>query len=99
MSVIKKNIPAIGLCICAFFIHSAVGQQTVQGGVIHFRGAIVEPLLRLFLLTPKILIYLLREGKSKCTGLTFGRHLDYRRIFSPLRRCGCIISMRKKAWR
>ncbi len=31
MSVIKKNIPAIGLCICAFFIHSAVGQQTVQG--------------------------------------------------------------------
>lgn len=44
MSVIKKNIPAIGLCICAFFIHSAVGQQTVQGGVIHFRGAIVEPL-------------------------------------------------------
>ncbi|HCA3633426.1 TPA: type 1 fimbrial protein, partial [Salmonella enterica subsp. enterica serovar Choleraesuis] len=23
MSVIKKNIPGIGLCICAFFIHSA----------------------------------------------------------------------------
>ncbi|MCP0833583.1 type 1 fimbrial protein, partial [Salmonella enterica subsp. enterica serovar Give] len=30
--------------MCAFFIHSSVGQQTLQGGVIHFRGAIVEPL-------------------------------------------------------
>lgn len=55
MSVIKKNIPGIGLCICAFFIHSAVGQQTVQGGVIHFRGAIVEH-CAIFLLMPKILI-------------------------------------------
>lgn len=55
MSVIKKNIPAIGLCICAFFIHSAVGQQTVQGGVIHFRGRLLSH-CAIFLLTPKILI-------------------------------------------
>lgn len=99
MSVIKKNIPGVGLCICAFFIHSAVGQQTAQGGVIHFRGAIVEPLCDVYTHAENIDLTCLREGKSKCTGLTFGRHLDYRRIFSPLRRCGCIISMRKKAWR
>lgn len=55
MSVIKKNIPGVSLCICAFFTHSAMGQQTVQGGVIHFHGAIVEH-RAMFILTPKILI-------------------------------------------
>lgn len=55
MSVIKKNIPAIGLCICAFFIHSAVGQQTVQGGVIHFAARLLSH-CAIFLLMPKILI-------------------------------------------
>lgn len=55
MSVIKKNIPAIGLCICAFFIHSAVGQQTVQGGVSIFAARLLSH-CAIFLLTPKILI-------------------------------------------
>lgn len=65
MSVIKKNIPAIGLCICAFFIHSAVGQQTVQGGVIHFRGAIVEPLCDISTHAENIDLTCLREGKKQ----------------------------------
>ncbi|KAF0782332.1 hypothetical protein L243_22495, partial [Salmonella enterica subsp. enterica serovar Worthington str. BCH-3008] len=112
-----------------FFIHSAVGQQTVQGGVIHFRGAIVEPLCDISTHAENIDLTCLREGKKQmhridlrqASGLpqdiqsiatvrlhyldaqkvnpvhllfTFGRHLDYRRIFSPLRRYGCIISMR-----
>ncbi|MCG5069369.1 type 1 fimbrial protein [Salmonella enterica] len=64
MSVIKKNIPAIGLCICAFFIHSAVGQQTVQGGVIHFRGAIVEP-RDISTHAENIDLTCLREGKKQ----------------------------------
>ncbi|EAA3837687.1 type 1 fimbrial protein [Salmonella enterica] len=65
MSVIKKNIPGVGLCICAFFIHSAVGQQTAQGGVIHFRGAIVEPLCDAYTHAENIDLTCLREGKKQ----------------------------------
>ncbi|VEA36377.1 putative periplasmic protein [Salmonella enterica subsp. enterica] len=97
MSVIKKNIPGIGLCICAFFIHSAVGQQTVQGGVIHFRGAIVEPLCDISTHAENIDLTCLREGKKQMHRIEPSAGIwDYRRIFSPLRRYGCIISMRKK---
>ncbi len=65
MSVIKKNTPGVGLCICAFFIHSAVGQQTAQGGVIHFRGAIVEPLCDVYTHAENIDLTCLREGKKQ----------------------------------
>ncbi|EBW7591079.1 type 1 fimbrial protein [Salmonella enterica subsp. salamae serovar Sofia] len=65
MSVIKKIIPGVGLCICAFFIHSAVGQQTVQGGVIHFRGEIVEPLCDVYTHAENIDLTCLREGKKQ----------------------------------
>ncbi|EAR2921691.1 type 1 fimbrial protein [Salmonella enterica] len=65
MSVIKKNIPGVGLCICAFFIHSAVGQQTAQGGVIHFRGAIVEPLCDVYTHAENIDLTCLRESKKQ----------------------------------
>ncbi|EAA7245547.1 type 1 fimbrial protein [Salmonella enterica] len=65
MSVIKKNIPGVGLCICVFFIHSAVGQQTVQGSVIHFRGAIVEPLCDVYIHAENINLTCLREGKKQ----------------------------------
>ncbi|EBJ5996751.1 type 1 fimbrial protein [Salmonella enterica] len=65
MSVIKKNIPGVGLCICAFFIHYAVGQQTVQGGVIHFRGEIVEPLCDVYTHAENIDLTCLREGKKQ----------------------------------
>lgn len=65
MVVTKKNILGVSLCICAFFIHSAMGQQTVQGGVIHFRGAIVEPLCDIYTHGENIDLTCLREGKKQ----------------------------------
>ncbi|HCL4434496.1 TPA: type 1 fimbrial protein [Salmonella enterica] len=65
MSVIKKNIPGVILCICAFFTHPAMGQQTTPGGVIHFRGAIVEPLCDVYTHAENIDLTCLREGKKQ----------------------------------
>lgn len=55
MSVIKKNIPGVSLCICAFFTHSAMGQQTVQGALSIFTALLLSH-RAMFILTPKILI-------------------------------------------
>ncbi|SUG55154.1 putative periplasmic protein [Salmonella enterica subsp. diarizonae] len=99
MSVIKKNIPGVSLCICAFFTHSAMGQQTVQGGVIHFHGAIVEPSCDVYTHAENIDLTCLREGKKQVHRIDLRQRLHCRGIFSLLRRCGFITSMRKKVWR
>lgn len=65
MSIIKKNIPGVSLCICPFFTHSAMGQQTVQGGVIHFHGTIVEPSCDVYTHAENIDLTCLREGKKQ----------------------------------
>lgn len=65
MSVITKYIPGVSLCVCAFCIPSAMGQQTAQGGVIHFRGAIVEPLCDVNTHAQNINFTCLRKGEKQ----------------------------------
>ncbi|TKV08568.1 type 1 fimbrial protein [Citrobacter sp. wls619] len=42
MSTLLKRILSTSLCVTSFFMFSATAQQITSGGIIHFRGAIVE---------------------------------------------------------
>ena len=42
MSTLLKRILSTSLCVTSFFMFSATAQQITPGGIIHFRGAIVE---------------------------------------------------------
>ncbi|ECG8591625.1 type 1 fimbrial protein [Salmonella enterica subsp. salamae] len=65
MSILTKGISGVSLCICAFFIHSAMAQYPIQGGVIHFRGAIVESPCDISFHAENMHLVCFREGKKK----------------------------------
>ena len=65
MSTLLKRILSTSLCVTSFFIFPATAQQITPGGIIHFRGAIVESPCDVSSQQQQIEVSCIRDGKLR----------------------------------
>ncbi len=65
MSTLLKRILSTSLCVTSFFMFSATAQQITPGGIIHFRGAIVESPCEVNSQQQQIELSCIRDGKLR----------------------------------
>lgn len=65
MSTLLKRILSTSLCVTSFFMFSATAQQIIPGGIIHFRGAIVESPCEVNSQQQQIELSCIRDGKLR----------------------------------
>ena len=65
MSTLLKRILSTSLCVTSFFIVPATAQQITPGGIIHFRGAIVESPCDVSSQQQQIEVSCIRDGKLR----------------------------------
>lgn len=65
MSTLLKRILSTSLCVTSFFMFSATAQQITPGGIIHFRGAIVESPCDVSSQQQQIEVSCIRDGKLR----------------------------------
>ena len=65
MSTLLKRILSTSLCVTSFFVFSATAQQITPGGIIHFRGAIVESPCEVNSQQQQIELSCIRDGKLR----------------------------------
>ncbi|EPJ3205698.1 type 1 fimbrial protein [Salmonella enterica subsp. enterica serovar Derby] len=65
MSTLLKRILSTSLCVTSFFMFSATAQQITPGGIIHFRGAIVESPCEMNSQQQQIELSCIRDGKLR----------------------------------
>ena len=65
MSTLLKRILSTSLCVTSFFMFPATAQQITPGGIIHFRGAIVESPCEVNSQQQQIEVSCIRDGKLR----------------------------------
>ena len=65
MSTLLKRILSTSLCVTSFFMFPATAQQITPGGIIHFRGAIVESPCEVNSQQQQIELSCIRDGKLR----------------------------------
>lgn len=65
MSTLLKRILSTSLCVTSFFMFPATAQQITPGGIIHFRGAIVESPCDVSSQQQQIEVSCIRDGKLR----------------------------------
>lgn len=65
MSTLLKRILSTSLCVTSFFMFLATAQQITPGGIIHFRGAIVESPCEVNSQQQQIEVSCIRDGKLR----------------------------------
>ena len=65
MSTLLTRILSTSLCVTSFFIFPATAQQITSGGIIHFRGAIVESPCDVSSQQQQIEVSCIRDGKLR----------------------------------
>ena len=65
MSTLLKRILSTSLCVTSFFIFPATAQQITPGGIIHFRGAIVDSPCDVSSQQQQIEVSCIRDGKLR----------------------------------
>lgn len=65
MRTLAKSILNTSLCIFSLFTASALAQQTAAGGVIHFRGEVVEAPCQVKTQSQQIELSCIRDGRMQ----------------------------------
>lgn len=95
MCTLLKRILSTSLCAFSLFILPAMAQQITTGGVIHFRGAIVESPCDVNTQQQQIKLSCIRDGTNRNS---LYNPQQPRRMCSKLPQSKCTTSMNRKTW-